>query len=150
MPTDVVISDECLSEPMQAKRETMALKGPSWLWWAYFSLRSVGFFVSSIMGPGSVVGFVLTLMSGFSLVGLWGYLTSTAIGWRTFWRTYFAISLTLAVLVYVWLGWGAVTNTEGSGLFLALIGLWWAPEYIALRRYAFESDTLWAAGNASA
>jgi hypothetical protein len=120
------------------------------LWWAYFVLLAL-VFVRSLFGIHSPLDVFSAIFDGFGLVGLWGYLRGTAIGWRMFWAIYFAL-----LVVQVICGVGGIalfavqSGTVMSYAMLAALILLVIPQCLALWRYAFRSRAIWQAARVAA
>jgi len=124
---------------------------PSSMWWVYFVLVGVLTLSGMLQGPWSPLDVLASIFAAFSLVGLWGYIRQVPIGWKQFWVVYFALSLFLSVVLTVGILVAVELPPGTLGLFLALLalgGLFAAPLYVALWRYAFRSAHLWSEGEA--
>ena len=113
-------------------------------WWlAYFGLVSLAFIGSLILGPHSPIRLLSYVFDGFSLVGLWGYISGKAIGWRQFWAIYLVLSVaefSMALVPSLWDGLQHDFAWVVLGLIAALIQF---PCWLAIWRYAFRSPHVW-------
>ncbi len=63
------------------------------LWAAYFALMCVVFVAGLLFGSKSVVSLINSVLTGISLVGLWGYISQKAIGNRVTWAVMFVVQV---------------------------------------------------------
>lgn len=115
------------------------------LWWAYFVLVSLTT-ISSWFQIHSVLDGILAVFNGYGLVGLWGYLRRTAIGWRRFWVLYLVLFSVAAVYSVGLVAWAAVVSRTAMLYYMIVATtLLCIPQWLALWRYGFRSTPIWQA-----
>jgi hypothetical protein len=120
------------------------------LWWCYFALVALTT-ISSWFRIQSALDAMLAVFNGYALVGLWGYLRSSAIGWRKFWAVYFVLFMLSAAYSIGMVAWAAaLSHTFMLYCILAVAILLCAPQCFALWRYAFRNTSIWQAARVAA
>lgn len=113
-------------------------------WWSvYFSLMSLAFVASLLLGNHPPIRFLTYIFNGLGLVGLWGYISDKALGWRVFWIVYLVFSIALAALNFVPSLWDGLQHDLPWLSLLLVAVLIQLPGWIALWRYAFRSPHIW-------
>ncbi|MEZ5463566.1 hypothetical protein [Dokdonella sp.] len=116
---------------------------PSYIWWFYFALSLLLSVVSLIQGVSSPIELAFGIVNAFALVGLWGYISQVAVGWRLFWVLYFVASVVANIVGFALFAAGI---GQRDFAFLAIVSfsiVLVAPMYLALWRYAFRSPKVW-------
>jgi hypothetical protein len=115
---------------------------PSGAWWLYFALL-VALCALSLLGSRSPLDFVSGIVNAFGLVGLMGYIRQLAIGSRSVWAGYFAVSVILSVVAL------SLNVADSAPVAVLLVALALAlPLYYALWQYAFRSPLAWQRADA--
>ena len=110
---------------------------------AYFMLAAVVFVISLVTGTHSPLRLLMFIFNGFGLIGLWGYLSDKAIGWRSFWAVYACLMLLAATTVYGPDLWHGLRHDAGLVMVLLASAIFTVPEWVAVWRYAFRSPHIW-------
>jgi hypothetical protein len=114
-------------------------------WAAYFLLMCVVFVLGLFSGTQSVASLVNSILTGVSLIGLWGYMSQEAIGPRAVWAVLFfaqVLGVVATSLLLFFSSLPAAIPVIAAALTLPLL--------VALFRYAFRSRNIWPAGTAEA
>ncbi len=120
------------------------------LWWLYFAFIAWSW-VRSLIDLHGIPDFVLSIFNGYGVVGLWGYLRGTIIGWRTFWVVYFVFFIAEVGYSVLPAGWLGVQS--GSLVVLSMVvgaALVCVPQGVALWRYAFHNQQAWRSARGTA
>ena len=113
------------------------------LWAGYFLVMCAVVVLDALFGDHGIASVVNTILSGVSLVGLWGYISKKALGSPAVWRLMLAFQvLGTAVLLVVALAAHAPVWVPAIGFAFAF------PLLLALYRYAFRSRAIWATSSA--
>lgn len=117
----------------------------SFWWWAYFALSVVVLVASIVTGlQWPLRTFLLTMIDGIGVLGLWGYLRIVPIGRRMFWVGYFSL---VAVFGVYSAGSILLRAAHSDALFLISLllasAIVSAPAWLAIWRYAFRSAHIW-------
>lgn len=107
-------------------------------WAGYFLLLCVTFVLGLFLGSHGPVTLINSILTGIGLVGLWGYLSQKAIGWRLFWAVMFVMQSlgTLAVLLLPLV-------SDLPLVLVVIVFVLTSPLLLALFRYAFRSPHIW-------
>lgn len=117
-------------------------------WWLYFWLLVVSNVASIFLDPPDPEDWMLLLLSGIGLLGLWGYLQERALGHRLFWVAFFGLGV-LSIAYYLTQPFLLDPAWRGVVLGGAVVGLVVsAPLLVALWRYAFRSPGIWGSAHA--
>jgi hypothetical protein len=120
-------------------------------WWgAYFIALVLLSIAGLIFGSHSPVTLLTSIFNAFGLVGLWGYLSDKAIGWRQFWVAYACLMFLSAA---IGLGPGllhGIRNDLGLFAILFIAAVFSLPQWWAVWRYAFRSPHIWQLPRAAA
>ena len=123
---------------------------PRILWWLYFAFTA-WWWVLSLFDLHGIPDFVLAIFNGYGVVGLWGYLRGTVIGWRRFWAVYFVLFIVevgYSVLPAGWLGvQSGYPHVLGVVVCAALVCV---PQGDAHKRNAFHNQQAWRAAHGTA
>ena len=113
-------------------------------WWVVYVIVLVLLWIAGlIFGSHSPVTLLTSIFNAFGLVGLWGYLTDKAIGWRQFWVAYTCLMFLSAA---IGLGpglWYGIRNDFGLFAILSIAVVFSLPQWWAVWRYAFRSPHVW-------
>ena len=113
------------------------------LWWAYFVLLAL-VLVRSIFSIHSPLDAASAVFDGLGLAGVWAYLRSVAIGWRTLWVVYLVLFAVEIICGVAGVGlFAAKSGTLTPYVKLTALILLTIPEWLALWRYAFRSVSVW-------
>lgn len=112
------------------------LAKPHGAWWIYFAIHVAGtmHWFLRIESPSD---FLWGIFGAYGVVGLWGYLRRYAIGWHTFWRIYFVVSLAIMFIDMF------STLFEWPPIVFSLVVAYAVPYYYALWQYAFRAPQIW-------
>lgn len=108
------------------------------LWAGYFLLLCVTSVLGLLVGLHSLISLVNSILTGISLVGLWGYLSQKRIGSRLIWATMFLIQAVGAIAVLLRPFFSDLPIVFGAVIFAFTF-----PLLLALFRYAFRSPSIW-------
>ena len=109
------------------------------LWAAYFLLMCICFVFGLFFGAKNIASLVNSVLTGVSLIGVWGYISQKAIGSKVIWAVMFVLQLLGAIATLLML----FTSSQlpvGILLFGVTLTL---PLLIGLFRYAFRSNGIW-------
>ena len=108
------------------------------LWAGYFLLLCVAFALGLFVGSHGPVTLINSILTGISLVGLWGYLSQKAIGWRFVWAAMFVVQSlgAFAVLLLPFV-------SDLPAILVVIVFVFTCPLLLALFRYAFRSPGIW-------
>ena len=110
------------------------------LWAGYFLLLCAFFVLGLLAGSHSLVSLINSILTGISLVGLWGYVSQKAIGSRLVWATM------LVMQSFSWIATLLVLLALDAPVALTIfVSAFTCPLLLALFRYAFRSPNLWSA-----
>jgi hypothetical protein len=114
-------------------------------WAAYFVLMCIFFVVGLFFGTKNIASFVNSVLTGVSLIGVWGYISQKAIGSRVIWAVMFVVQLLGAVATLLML---FTSNQMPLAILLFVVALT-LPLLIGLFRYAFRSNGIWLSSGAT-
>jgi hypothetical protein len=96
-------------------------------------------------GTKNIASFVNSVLTGVSLIGVWGYISQKAIGSRVIWAVMFVVQLLGAVATLLML---FTSNQMPLAILLFVVALT-LPLLIGLFRYAFRSNGIWLSSGAT-
>ncbi|WP_440224202.1 hypothetical protein ACQQ2N_03045 [Dokdonella sp. MW10] len=125
-------------------------RAPQSGWWmVYLFLMLVLSVAGIVSGVDSPAALLMSIVNGYAIVGLWGWLSQKAIGWRSVWCGYAFFLMAGGFAFTAMLLWVASHERDPAYAVIALASvilsapLWWA-----IWRYAFRSPAIWSESSA--
>ena len=113
-------------------------------WWvAYFIIIVVLAFLGVVFGTHSPLSLLSSIFNAFGLVGLWGYLSDKAVGWRLLWVTYVCVMFFGVLVGFLPAAWHGATADAELLVLVLVVAAFSAPLWWANWRYAFRSPHIW-------
>ncbi|MFO1474274.1 MAG: hypothetical protein U1F20_07090 [Lysobacterales bacterium] len=111
------------------------------LWAGYFLLLCAFFVLGLLAGTHNLISLINNILTGISLVGLWGYLSQKAIGSRLMWAAMLVMQ-SLGVIATLLM----LLASDMPLAFSIFASAFTFPLLLALFRYVFRSPNIWPAG----